>query len=96
MYDVVGDLGNLDSDTSDYLPCVVFEWLDFTLTEVPSQDYRQNCVFLKAIVKAGLSSLVALLKEGLMNTGRKITMEGLIFADELRSEARQHPTLQDR
>lgn len=72
MYDVIGDLDDLDSDTSDRLPCLVFEWLDFTLTEVPSKDYRQNCVFLKAIVKAGLSSLVALLKESLMNTGRKL------------------------
>ena len=72
MYDFVGDFQNLDSDTSASFPYLVLEWMDFTLAEVPSKDYRQNSVFLKAIVNAGLSSLIVLLKEGLMNTGRKL------------------------
>ena len=69
MYDIIGDLKNLEEDTSDSPPCLVLEWMDCTLTQMPSERQLQNDVLFKAIVDNVLSSCDALSKENLVNTG---------------------------
>ena len=77
MYDVIGDPKNLDNDAGDSPPCLVLEWMDCTLTQVPSKRHLQNHVLMKAIIDAVLFSLVTLDKEKLVNTGKKPNLEDL-------------------
>ncbi|MCJ1382443.1 hypothetical protein MMC17_005556 [Xylographa soralifera] len=71
MYDIIGDPKNLDDDAVDEPPCLVLEWIDCTLTQVPSGRHLQNRILIKAIIDAVLSSFVALDKEKLVNTDIK-------------------------
>ncbi len=70
MYDIIGEPKDLDSDSSNTSPCLVLEWFDCTLREVPAETYRQNYVLLGAVINAGLSGLVTLSQEKLVHTGR--------------------------
>ena len=74
FYDIVGSPESFDTDVNDSLPCLVLEWLDCTLKDVPSKRHRQNYILLVAIVKAVLASLVTLHREGLVNTGDHLHM----------------------
>ncbi|KAF2458299.1 kinase-like domain-containing protein [Lineolata rhizophorae] len=69
MCDIIGNLEDFDN-TGESTPCLVFEWLDCTLKEIPSEQHRQNHGLLAALAEAILSSLVPLGKEHKVHTGR--------------------------
>ena len=77
IYDIISDPKNLDEDTSDSPPCLVLEWMDCTLAQVPSKRYLQNYILIKAIIDAVLFGLVTLDKEKLVNTGRRHILNDL-------------------
>lgn len=68
MYDIIGDRQKLEANVGG----LVLEWMDCTLAEVPPEQYQQNPTFIKAVVDAVLSSLVALEQRKLVNTGRTL------------------------
>ena len=90
MQDIVGNLKDLEDDESETAPCLIFEWMDCTLKEVPSERYKQDNVLLKAIVDAALSSLVVLSQENLVHTGKSPLSFISGLTKESRLETRQH------
>lgn len=66
IIDIVCDHQKPDSDKPS---CLVLDWLDCTLADLPYKDHCNNYVLLSSIVRAGLLSLAALHEEGLVHTG---------------------------
>jgi hypothetical protein len=54
---------------------LVLEWLDCTLSDVPSKHHLQNYPLFKAVIDAVLRSSVSLGKESLVNTGNIAVLE---------------------
>lgn len=52
-------------------PCLVFEWMDQTLAEIPPKDHFQNDALYKAVFEAGLNALAALHDENLIHADLK-------------------------
>lgn len=94
MYDIIGDPKNLDNDAADSPPCLVLEWMDCTLAQVPSKRHLQDHILIKAIIDAVLSSLVTLDKEKLVNTGKTSALKDLASTNQPRYQNRQHTALQ--
>lgn len=86
MYDIIGDPKDLDNDKP---ACLVLEWMDCTLADLPRKHYLQRPSFLEAIVHAGLSGLATLSEENLVHTGRPSGLEGFIFANHIRYQTRK-------
>ncbi|KAH6704015.1 kinase-like domain-containing protein [Leptodontidium sp. MPI-SDFR-AT-0119] len=52
-------------------PCLVFEWMDQTLAEIPPKDHFQIDALYKAVFEAGLNALAALRDENLVHADLK-------------------------
>ncbi|KAG4431832.1 hypothetical protein IFR05_012694 [Cadophora sp. M221] len=48
-------------------PCLIFEWMDQTLADIPPEDHFQNDALYKAVFEAGLNALAALRDENLVH-----------------------------
>lgn len=70
MYDVVGDPRDLETDSRNTVPSLVFEWMDCNLEDVKSRSHRKSVVIQEALVDACLSGLAVLGRERLVHTGR--------------------------
>ncbi|KAK6530297.1 hypothetical protein TWF694_003659 [Orbilia ellipsospora] len=74
MYDLLSDPRALDADDEEWEPsdkdlpqCLAFEWLDYTLADLPL-DLVQNYDFIWNIMNTILQSAVALNTKGYVNT----------------------------
>jgi len=96
MYEIIGDPKSLEKDASDSPPCLVLEWMDCTLAQVPSGLHLQSYVLIKAILDQVLFSIDVLSKEDLVNTGIAPTFQDSAFTDQRRHQTRQHTTFRHR
>ncbi|KAH9224390.1 kinase-like domain-containing protein [Leptodontidium sp. 2 PMI_412] len=71
MYDIVGDVEDFDDRSQNHTPCLVFEWMDQTLADIPVKDHLRNDALQRAIFEAGLAGLAALHEENLVHTDIK-------------------------
>ena len=77
IYDIISDPKNFDEDAGESPPCLVLEWMDCTLAQVPFERHLQNYILIKAIMDAILFGLVTLDKEKLVNTGKRYILKDL-------------------
>lgn len=69
IYDIVGDVEDFDDRSQNHTPCLVFEWMDQTLADIPVKDHLRNDALQRAIFEAVLAGLAALHEENLVHTG---------------------------
>lgn len=71
LYDIIGGPEGCSSTSSDTPPCLVLEWMDYTLADIPSKAHRKDSALIRAIVEAGLLAITTLANEGLVHTDIK-------------------------
>lgn len=74
-YDVIGDPKNFDDIISKDVPCLALEWMELSLSNLPSANAMHSYPLVKAIVEAVMSSCVALAGQGRVNTGEATVLE---------------------
>jgi len=60
-----------DASATDYLICIVFEWMEHSLRTLPSDQFRESSNLPRVIAKSVVSALALLkTKYGAIHTGK--------------------------
>jgi hypothetical protein len=74
LHDVISDPENIE-EHAKAPPILVLEWLDCTLSDLPSKHHLHNYPLFKAIVDVVMRSSITLSKDSLVNTGNVAILE---------------------
>lgn len=97
LHDVIGPWELVDGrgragfdKTSEYPPCLVFEWMEHVLWDVRSDQYRERSVLPKAIARTVLKALELFEMGNAIHTGQPPRLSKFVNTNEARYQPKQY------